>query len=103
MLAQNRIALWDVISTCVRRGSADHHIRNPSFNPVRELLLSHPGIRAVIFNGSTASRCAPVLRLPDHIMQVTLPSTSPANTRLTRADKAGRWGILLEILNPAQK
>jgi TDG/mug DNA glycosylase family protein len=101
-LIRNRIALWDVISTCQRRGSADHHIRNPSLNPVRELLNSYPGIGAVIFNGTTASRYAPGLRLQDHIKQVTLPSTSPANTRFTLAEKTVRWGILLDILNPAE-
>ena len=101
-LVKNRIALWDVISTCQREGSADHHIRNPSLNPVRELLNSYPSIRAAIFNGTTASRYASSLRLPDHIMQVTLPSTSPANTRFTLAEKTKRWGILQEVLNPKQ-
>jgi len=101
-LIRNRIALWDVISTCQRKGSADHRIRNPSFNSVRELLNSHPGISAVIFNGTTASRYASGLRLPDHIMQVTLPSTSPAHTRLTLSEKTERWRILLELLNPGQ-
>ena len=101
-LVKIRIALWDVISTCQREGSADHHIRNPSFNAVRELLNSHPGIRAVIFNGTTASRYASSLRLPDHIIQVSLPSTSPANTRFTLAEKTERWRVLLGILNPGQ-
>lgn len=99
-IVKNRIALWDVISTCQREGSADHRIRNPSLNPVRELLNSHPGIRAAIFNGTTASRYAASLRLPDDIMQVTLPSTSPANTRFTLAEKTGRWAVLQEIQKP---
>jgi hypoxanthine-DNA glycosylase len=102
-LIRNRIALWDVISTCRRRGSADHQIRDPSLNAVRDLLASNPAISAVAFNGTTASRYAPVLRLPGHVVQVTLPSTSPANTRFTCAEKTGSWGILLEILNSVQK
>jgi TDG/mug DNA glycosylase family protein len=101
-LIRHRIALWDVIRTCRRDGSADHRIRNPSFNPVSDLLVSYPTLRAVACNGTTASRYASALRLPDHISPVTLPSTSPANTRSTLAEKTERWGALLEILQTAQ-
>jgi TDG/mug DNA glycosylase family protein len=96
-LIRRRIALWDVISTCLRDGSADHRIRNPSFNPVSDLLVSYPTLRAVACNGKTASRYVSALLLPDHIIPVTLPSTSPANTRYTLAEKTERWGALLGI------
>jgi double-stranded uracil-DNA glycosylase len=101
-LIRHRIALWDVISTCRRDGSADHRIRDPSFNPISALLVSYPTLRAVACNGTTASRYTSALRLPDHIMQVTLPSTSPANTRHTLAEKTERWEALLKILHAAQ-
>jgi TDG/mug DNA glycosylase family protein len=102
-LIWNRTALWDVIGTCRREGSADHRIRDPSFNPVRDLLASNPGISTVVFNGTVASRYAPGLHLPDRIRQITLPSTSPANTRYSLAEKTKRWRILKEILDPAQE
>jgi hypoxanthine-DNA glycosylase len=101
-LIQNRVALWDVIGTCRREGSADQRIRDPSFNPVTDFITSYPTIRVVAYNGATASGYASSLRLPDRVTQVTLPSTSPANTRFTLAEKTERWGILLEIMIPAQ-
>ncbi len=101
-LMKSRIALWDVISTCGREGSADQSIRGASFNPLADLLTSYPTIRVVAFNGAAASRYASGRHLPDHIMPVTLPSTSSANTRFTLAEKTERWGVLGKFLDPAQ-
>jgi TDG/mug DNA glycosylase family protein len=97
-LARRGIALWDVIATCQREGSADNRITDPVFNPIERLLTSHPTIRAVAFNGATAARYGVGLRLPEHIRQIALPSTSPANTRLSLAEKTERWGVLREFL-----
>jgi TDG/mug DNA glycosylase family protein len=101
-LIQSRVALWDVISTCEREGSADQSIRDASFNPPTDLLDAYPTIRVVAFNGAAASRYASCHHLPDRIMSITLPSTSSANTRFTLAEKTERWGVFRKILDPAQ-
>lgn len=97
-LARRGIALWDVIATCRREGSADHRIKDPVFNPLEHLLASHPTIRVIAFNGATAARYGAARRLPERIRQIALPSTSPANTRLSLAEKIECWGVLREFL-----
>ena len=39
-LIRYRIALWDVIAACHREVSADNHIKDPVFNPLKNLLES---------------------------------------------------------------
>jgi len=99
-LVSHRIALWDVIGACHRKGSADYRIKRPSLNPMQHLLASHPMIRGIACNGITAARYADKLRLPSNIRIIPLPSTSPANTRFTLAEKTEQWAILKEIFTP---
>ena len=91
-LAEHRIALWDVISTCSRKGSADAWIRNPVFNDLAAFLLSHPTLRLVVLNGRAAGRYYHQLALSTPVPAVILPSTSPANTRFTLEKKVKAWG-----------
>ena len=91
-LMDHRIALWDVISTCSCKGSADAWIRNPVFNDLAAFLLSHPTLRLVVLNGSTAGRYYHQLTISTPVPAVILPSTSPANTRFTLEKKVKAWG-----------
>jgi TDG/mug DNA glycosylase family protein len=93
-LAEHRIALWDVLSSCRRAGSADIRIRDPVFNDLAGFLLSHPTLRLVVLNGSTAGRYYHQLTLSTPVPAVILPSTSTANTRVTLAEKVRAWGII---------
>ncbi len=95
-LTGNYVALWDVISTCSRPGSADSRIRNPVPNDIPGFIRAHPSVRLVALNGSTAGRlyhrCAVVPGIPS----VILPSTSPANAAVTFAAKLKAWEIIKE-------
>ena len=93
-LTDRRIALWDVISTCCRQGSADARIRTPVFNDLPGFFGSCPSLRVVVLNGSTAGRYFSVLGISLPVQVVVLPSTSPANTRFTLDEKVRRWGII---------
>ncbi|EIC20594.1 DNA-deoxyinosine glycosylase [Thiorhodovibrio frisius] len=105
-LAEREVALWDVIARCAREGSADTAIDAASVvvNPIAELLGEQPTIGAILFNGGTAARefrrhIGPALSArPVDLPQHQLPSTSPAMARLTLAQKAEAWRILLELL-----
>lgn len=81
LLKKNRIALWDVIQTCERKGSLDTAIKNPNHNELENFLKNHPKINHIYLNGGKAETsyllCAKgKIRLP----HTRLPSTSPANT-----------------------
>ena len=94
-LCRHHIALWDVIGSCIREGSADEQIKDPVFNPVAAFLTAHPSVQLVALNGTAARRFYQQLCIPSPVPSVTLPSTSPANTRFTFAEKVREWEIIL--------
>jgi len=93
-LTDYRIALWDVVSTCCREGSSDSRIRSPVFNDLRDFFASCPSLRLIVLNGSTAGRYFSMMRMTVPVPVVVLPSTSPANTRLSLNEKIRRWEII---------
>jgi len=95
-LTGHHIALWDVVQSCKRRGSADNEIRVPLFNDISGFLTAHPTVRLIVLNGATAGRYFHRMNMPSSIKNHILPSTSPANTRYTLAEKVGAWKIVRE-------
>ena len=82
LLLQNRLALWDVLRACERRGSLDSAIREPEANDFAAFFAAHPRIERVLFNGAAARKlfyrfCAASLQGRKTAL---LPSTSPAHT-----------------------
>ncbi len=93
LLAEYRIALWDILFTCTRNGSADITIREPVLNDIRGFVAAHPTIRCIALNGNTAGHYFKTL-IPE-LPCIVLPSTSPAYARLTLAQKAQHWACIL--------
>jgi len=95
-----RIALWDVCESGERRASADATIRGEVPNRIDALLLAHPQIRTIAFNGSGARRLYErhFARRPE-LSYLALPSTSPAYASLGFADKLTRWSALRDVLS----
>jgi TDG/mug DNA glycosylase family protein len=93
-LTEQRIALWDVLSGCCREGSADVRIQKPVFNDLAGLLILHPTIRLVALNGSTAARYYHQMAISTQVPAVILPSTSPANARVSLPEKVRSWSII---------
>jgi TDG/mug DNA glycosylase family protein len=93
-LTASGIALWDVVVSCERPGSADSRIRNPVPNNIAGFVQKHPSIRMVALNGSTAGRLYHQLcEVPD-LPTVVLPSTSPAYAAMPFTEKVKAWEIL---------
>ncbi|WP_292427041.1 DNA-deoxyinosine glycosylase [Methanoregula sp.] len=92
LLVEHRIALWDVLATCTRDGSADTAIRDPVPNDIREFLTAHPTIRCIALNGNTAGRY--YARMNIGVSCTILPSTSPAYASMTLAKKAQTWACI---------
>lgn len=97
-LSARGIALWDVIGSCCRVGSADDRIHDPQFNDIGGFVLQFPSLRFVALNGSTAGRYFNGLDIPGSIRSEVLPSTSPANTRYSFAEKADCWRTIARYL-----
>jgi len=100
-LAQHRVGLWDVIASASRRGSLDQAIREAQHNRIEQLLHDFPNLRAIAFNGATASAAGRTLIgvLPPSLTLIDLPSSSAANTR-PFAEKAAQWAVLRKFIEP---
>lgn len=95
-LESNRIALWDVISSCEIEGSSDSSIKNAEPNDLR-MILDSCDIRKIYINGKTAERLYIKYLLPQTGREaVCLPSTSPANAAWTLPRLIGAWSAIRE-------
>jgi len=98
-LIKNKIALWDVLSQCIRQGSLDTAIEKDSIirNDFLTFFKQHPEIRYVFFNGQKAEKEFKRFILPElddnysYIQYSTLPSTSPAMASLNKDQKLKIW------------
>jgi hypoxanthine-DNA glycosylase len=97
-----RIAIWDVLASCKRHSSMDSDIEPASVvtNDFGGFLAAHPGIELIAFNGGTAATLFRRHALPGlparyrGLDMRQMPSTSPANARLTLAAKRRAWAAL---------
>ena len=106
-LKHMKIALWDVIAQCVRPGSLDSSIdkRTVEVNDFGNFFQQQPCIECIIFNGARAATEFQQRVVKKGIVDMsnrellTLPSTSPANARLSYAQKLSKWKIVTDILS----
>lgn len=84
LLLTNKIALWDVLKSCNRKGSLDKTIRNAAHNDFKSFFKKHPEIKQVFFNGKKAQEYFDDFKNETEIFTgrtfTLLPSTSPSNT-----------------------
>lgn len=98
-LKARRIAVWDVLHSCVREGSLDTSIEAEVPNDFAAFFGAHRGITHVFFNGAKAEACyrRHVEPQAGGAMRTTrLPSTSPAHASLSMARKLAAWRAILK-------
>ena len=98
-LQRSRVALWDVLQHCERKGSLDSAIRNEIPNDFAGFFQHHPQLQLIAFNGkkAEASFCKLVLpnvMLPKGCSLLGLPSSSPANAGISRQARWQAWAQL---------
>ena len=104
-LTESGIALWDVLQHCERESSLDSDIvaETETPNDFVAFLAAYPHIQAIFFNGKKAEkafrkRVLPMLPPLFLALPLTgLPSTSPANTRMTRDEKVRAWRVIQDF------
>ena len=97
-LKENGIALWDVLETCEREGANDSKIRNGKPNDFKTRLRKSPNLNCIFFNGKKAEQFFKNYGCPEDVACIGLPSTSPANARMTLDDKIRRWSVIKDFL-----
>ena len=103
-LMDHRVALWDVLRSCVRDSSLDSDIIESSIvpNDIPGLLSTCPDIQLVCFNGAKAEQAFRRYVLQDIAeppQLLRLPSTSPAHAAMPFQQKLDAWR---EITSAAQ-
>jgi hypoxanthine-DNA glycosylase len=102
LLLDNKIALWDSLKYCERESSLDSDIKNEEINDFQRFYKSHPFIKDVFFNGHASFQFyKKYVGLHQGFTYFTLPSTSPANARMSYAEKRDKWKIIKDTLNIA--
>jgi len=111
LLAEQGIAVWDVLASCVRPGSLDSAIQPATevANDFVSLLQQHETIGHVFFNGRKAEdvyrkrALENVDQVSSAIEYVSLPSTSPAMASLNFAAKLERWQVVRDVLQAGRR
>lgn len=98
-LLTHGIALGDVIASCNREGSSDAAITEVTVNDFTQFFEIHQSIKLLAFNGSKAAQIWHLQVKIEYVDRqlITLPSTSPANTR-PLAEKIQSWSVIKEYL-----
>lgn len=97
-LLKHHIALWDTIYSCDIKGSSDSSIQNVVPNNIASL-ISKTQIKKIFTVGKTSFKYYQKYIYPTLKMEsILLPSTSPANCRISMDIMLKDWKIILSYL-----
>lgn len=96
---RNKIAVWDVLAGCDIRGAEDGSIRNPVPNDMN-IVLKNAKVQAVFTTGTKAAQLYKRYCYKDTgIEAFKLPSTSPANCRMSYEELYEAYSVILKYLD----
>ena len=100
-LVRRKVAVWDVLASCVREGSLDSDIDHATIvvNDFVGFLKAHPHVMRICFNGAKAESVYRKHVLPHFaphrtIGYVRLPSTSPTHAGMPLGRKTEAWCVV---------
>lgn len=97
-LITHHIALWDSIASCDIKGASDASIKNVIPNDLSKILLN-TNIKQIFTAGKTAEKFYRKYNYENtKIDSICLPSTSPANCRISFEQMVEEWKIIKEYL-----
>ena len=97
-IKQNKIALWDVIESCERKGSLDTEIKAEIDNDIPQLIENHSNIKMIFCNGQKSYKnLLKILGKNFKIPILVLPSTSPLHT-VKFEEKLESWKVIKDFL-----
>ncbi len=98
ILLKHRLSLWDILKYCYREGSLDSNIIKEKPNDISKFLTENSNIKTIIFNGKSAEKLfKKYFSEFNSIKKLQLPSTSPANARISFKEKLEKWYIIKDL------
>ncbi|WP_395045999.1 DNA-deoxyinosine glycosylase [Flavobacterium sp.] len=99
ILLKNKVAVWDVLSTCTRIGSLDSAIEQEVHNDFNTFLAAHSNIEYIFFNGQKAAQYfKKYVTVSEKHKLYNLPSTSPANAGMSFEQKLVAWQMIRQCM-----
>ncbi|GGD34654.1 DNA-deoxyinosine glycosylase [Flavobacterium orientale] len=100
LVLKHNLALWDVLQACVREGSLDSAITEEVPNDFTSFLQTLPNLKLIVFNGQKAAKYFnKYVQVSNLYKQVTLPSTSPANARISFEQQLKEWAVIKVVIS----
>lgn len=98
-LKKHHIALYDVIEECDIKGSSDSSITNVTPFDISKVLKEYPNIKVIGVTGKKAESLFDkyLLHKVGQVQVIYLPSTSPANARMSLEELVEQYRKLFEI------
>jgi hypoxanthine-DNA glycosylase len=97
LLKKHKIALWNVLASCIREGSSDSKITSEVVNDFVDFHKQYPNIRHVFFESKSAAKFYTKYSTSQKgISYHILPSTSGLNAGTSFIQKVEMWKILAE-------
>ena len=97
-LNKHNIALYDVVYACDIHMSSDSSIKNVTPINMKCLLNAHTRIKIIAVNGGKAKQLFDKYLLkdvPDNIKVIYLPSTSPANAKMSLDQLVDDYSVII--------
>lgn len=97
LLLKTKFGIWDVAHKVNRTGSLDSKIKNEKPNDLNNFVEEHKHLKVIGFNGQKAKELFNKhFERKKQLKYISLPSTSPANTRYNLEDICNEWRKLIE-------
>lgn len=98
-LLEKKIALWDVLASCEIKASSDASIKNAKPNDL-EKIIRESKIKVIFTTGKTAYKY--YIKFFENKIElpvICLPSTSPANAKVSETELVEEYKRIKEYLN----
>jgi hypoxanthine-DNA glycosylase len=100
LLKNHKIALWNVLASCERKGSQDNAIKDELPNDFDSLHDQYPNITHVFFESKAAEKFfIKYCRRHEEIAYATLPSTSGLYAGMKYEDKLAEWTQVARVIS----
>jgi hypoxanthine-DNA glycosylase len=97
LLANVKIAIWDVAYKAIRKGSLDTAILQEEPNDLNGFIQNHPKLKVIGFNGKKAEALHDkYFERRNGIKYYSLPSSSPANAKFSFDELSGIWEEIMK-------